>query len=213
MAKSENAEVRGLQLALETGKYSDFTITCCAREWKVHRVILCSQSKYFELACEEKKFKEGASRILALEEDDADMVDHMLRFLYTSYYPNDADSGQQLLVNATVYALADKYQITALKNLAKYKFESALHSGWDIVNFSEVVGMVYTTTLASDRALRDCLAPFLVRHKKDLRENEAFMGVAIANRSGTVVLGVTLPSSVYEGMASAVAYYWLDDIG
>lgn len=105
------------------------------------------------------------------------MVDHMLRFLYTSYYPNDADSGQQLLVNATVYALADKYQITALKNLAKYKFESALHSGWDIVNFSEVVGMVYTTTLASDRALRDCLAPFLVRHKKDLRENEAFMGL------------------------------------
>lgn len=105
------------------------------------------------------------------------MVDHMLRFLYTSDYPANADSSQPLLVNAKVYALADKYQITALKDLAKDKFEAALSSGWDIIGFPEVIGMVYTTTLASDRALRDCLAPFLVKHKEDLRENEAFMGL------------------------------------
>ncbi|MCT4574108.1 BTB/POZ domain-containing protein, partial [Bacillus thuringiensis] len=29
-------------------KYSDMTITCCGEEFKAHRVIVCSQSKFFD---------------------------------------------------------------------------------------------------------------------------------------------------------------------
>ena len=105
------------------------------------------------------------------------MIDHMLRFLYTSDYPDDADDSRPLLVNTKVYALADKYQITALKDHAKKKFKTALSWSWDIISFPEVVGMVYTTTLASDRGLRDCLVPFMTKHKEKLRESKAFMGL------------------------------------
>lgn len=101
----------------------------------------------------------------------------MLRFLYASDYPDNAEGSDQLLVNAKVYALADKYQIGPLKDLAKEKFSAALKSGWDIVNFPEVIEAVYRTTLASDRALRDCLAPFMKKHIEELRKHKGFMGL------------------------------------
>lgn len=39
-------------------RYSDFTIRCGARSWKVHKVIISSVSEYFEKACS-GEFKVG----------------------------------------------------------------------------------------------------------------------------------------------------------
>ena len=105
------------------------------------------------------------------------MVDNMLRFLYTSDYQDDAEGGRPLLVDAKMYAIGDKYGIDALKSLAKKKFSDALDAGWDIVSFPEVIETVYTTTITSDRGLRDCLAPVLLEHKDDLHEHEGFIGL------------------------------------
>ena len=33
------------------GKFSDITVKCREREWKLHRVILASQSKFFDVCC------------------------------------------------------------------------------------------------------------------------------------------------------------------
>ena len=102
------------------------------------------------------------------------MVDNMLRFLYTSNYRDDADGDRPLLVNAKMYGLGDKYDIEALKHLAKEKFSVALDAGWDIISFPEVIDTVYSTTLASDRGLRDCLTAVLLKHKGELHEHEGF---------------------------------------
>ena len=106
----------------------------------------------------------------------------MLRFLYTSSYADDADGNRPLLVDAKVYALAVKYDIGALKDLAKEKFAEALGDSWDIVSFPEVVETVYSTTLASDRGLRDYLVPVIVEHKAELREHEGFIGLVLKNK-------------------------------
>ena len=73
-----------------------------------------------------------------------------------------------------MYGLGDKYNIDALKDLAEGKFSIALGAGWDIVSFPEVIETVYSTTLASDRGLRDCLTPVLLEHKEELHEHEGF---------------------------------------
>jgi len=40
----------GLGKALIEGKYPDVTITCGNREFKVHRLVVCTQSAWFDLA-------------------------------------------------------------------------------------------------------------------------------------------------------------------
>ena len=37
---------------LESGKYSDLTLTCDSRSWKVHKGVLCLQSDFFAKACD-----------------------------------------------------------------------------------------------------------------------------------------------------------------
>jgi len=70
---------------LSTGDFSDFTIVCGDREFKVHRVVLCAQSRYFRAACKEESFKEGTSRRLELQEDP-EVFEGVLSFLYTGDY-------------------------------------------------------------------------------------------------------------------------------
>lgn len=43
--------VSGKKTLLETGKYSDFTITVNERQWRVHKSVLCTQSEYFDGMC------------------------------------------------------------------------------------------------------------------------------------------------------------------
>jgi len=121
--------------------------------------------------------KEGTSGEIDLQEDDPNMVHNMLRFLYVSDYQDDVEGDRPLLVNANMYAMGDKYRIVDLKDLAKMKFSDALEAGWDIVSFPEVIETVYTTTLSSDRGLRDCLTPVLLKHKQELHEHEGFKGL------------------------------------
>ena len=177
--------------ALQSGKYHDLIIRCESREWKVHRVILCASSDYFGTICEATfkvraqqsskpvlmTAKEGLSGEIDLKDDEPDMVDNMLQFLYTSNYQDNADGGRPLLVNAKMYSIGDKYNIPTLKTLATEKFSAALGASWDIVGFPEVIETVYTTTPGSDRGLRDCLAPVLVEHKKELHDHEGFVGL------------------------------------
>lgn len=43
---------RNIDSAFASAKYSDFTIHCGDRAWKVHKLIICSQSEYFQRLCD-----------------------------------------------------------------------------------------------------------------------------------------------------------------
>lgn len=42
----------GIKSVFESSKYSDFTIRCRGKEFKVHRIILCPRSTFFAAACD-----------------------------------------------------------------------------------------------------------------------------------------------------------------
>ena len=89
---------------LESGKYSDFTITCGDRTFKVHRGIICAQSDFFQAVCA-SKFKvlqpftatcasthtcqESIEAKVDLPEDEPEIVARVLEYLYTANYDED----------------------------------------------------------------------------------------------------------------------------
>ncbi|KAI9711495.1 MAG: hypothetical protein M1820_002058 [Bogoriella megaspora] len=60
-----------------------------------------------------------------------------------------------MVIHAKVYAIADKYDIPGLKDLAKGKFEAQVSKHWDCVEFSDALEEVYCSTVDGNRGLRD----------------------------------------------------------
>ncbi|KAK6439381.1 hypothetical protein LTR95_004411 [Oleoguttula sp. CCFEE 5521] len=60
-----------------------------------------------------------------------------------------------LLLHTRVYALAEKFDIPSLKQLAQQKFEIAMACFYDSSEFADAIEEVYCSTIDSDRGLRD----------------------------------------------------------
>ncbi|KAI8627889.1 BTB/POZ protein [Xylariaceae sp. FL1651] len=66
---------------LDTGLFSDVTVTCGDSEWKLHRAILSTRSDWFRAAlC--GNFDEAESRIINLHEQNPDIVRILIEWIY-----------------------------------------------------------------------------------------------------------------------------------
>ncbi|KAF5625025.1 hypothetical protein F52700_9400 [Fusarium sp. NRRL 52700] len=74
-----------LATLVHSEKFSDMTIICGARRFKTHRAVVCTQSPFFDKAMS-GDYMESTSRSIKLPEDDPDVVERFLEFLYTGNY-------------------------------------------------------------------------------------------------------------------------------
>ncbi|KAF4963623.1 hypothetical protein FSARC_8408 [Fusarium sarcochroum] len=72
-------------------KFSDMIILCDGREFKAHRAIVCTQSSFFDKALS-NNLKEATDRVIELPEDDPDILERFLEFLYTGTYSDGVKS-------------------------------------------------------------------------------------------------------------------------
>ena len=104
--------------------------------------------------------QEAASRVIDLLEDYPHFVDLMLAYFYAHDYNdgflnwdhNNKDDVGPMFENIELYALADKYGVTPLKEMAKNKFIKALNSfnHYDSRPFLNVLESIYNPCLCSD---------------------------------------------------------------
>lgn len=93
--------------------------------------------------------------------------------MYTTDYDlpttsNTREEHLSLVFHANMYAIADKYDIAALKNLAKDKYSSELVSvAGDFIAFFTSIPCVYSTTNDSDRTLRNVVVQHARLRAKD----------------------------------------------
>ncbi|KAJ3518930.1 hypothetical protein NM208_g14327 [Fusarium decemcellulare] len=66
-------------------EFSDMAIICRGKEFKVHRAVVCPQSRFFRAALT-SNFREGISQTIELPEDDPDILERFLEFMYTGSY-------------------------------------------------------------------------------------------------------------------------------
>lgn len=79
-----------------------------------------------------------------------------------------------LLTHTRVYALAEKYDIPALKDLAKSKFEMAMACYYDSPEFADAIEEVYCSTIDNDRGLRDVVLQAFRSHPQLASTQDVF---------------------------------------
>jgi ABC-type branched-subunit amino acid transport system substrate-binding protein len=85
----------------------------------------------------------------------------------------EAVRSPNLIIHATVYALAEKYGVAGLKALALEKFSEEADQHWDNTDFVQAATEVYTGTPKNDRGMRDIVVSTFMQHKSLLRKLEA----------------------------------------
>lgn len=108
-------------------------------------------------------------RANTLQEDDPKAVEIMIQYFYAFDYEIEHDETPQdngldnglLCAHSMVYAIADKYQVTDLKSLARTRFADSLIKGG--VSIYHAVDHVFDSTPDTDYGLRDiCLLSYAV---------------------------------------------------
>ncbi|KAI4244431.1 MAG: hypothetical protein LQ352_006804 [Teloschistes flavicans] len=95
----------------DNGRFTDLTLNCRGREWQCHKVIVCSQSRFFEAACSTGYHV----RRLDLTDDDPDLVTIMIEFLYMGEYkPDRMKRYLHTHQHIAMHGLGEKYAIPAL---------------------------------------------------------------------------------------------------
>ena len=82
------------------------------------------------------------------------MIHIMLYFLYHYNYAFE-DGGEELIVHALVYAIADKYRVDGLAKLAEGYFMFAFEERWNSHEMQSAIRLVYSSTPPQARGLRD----------------------------------------------------------
>ena len=172
-----------LNKAYQAGRYTDLKITCGSTEFKVHKIILCSQSKVFDAMCSSHflvctifgrphnimntrmliTLQEASTNTIDLTKDTPSLVARLIDCLYLGTYndfkaQDDAEYWKWAhQLHAEMFSLGDKYDCAVLKELALAKFkEHANRNGvHNLLGFIASIPIIYSSTPDSERTLRD----------------------------------------------------------
>lgn len=108
---------------LHTGAYSDIKITCQGSEFNVHRTVLIASGGDFFRAAILGPWKEAATSVIDLPENEPSIIARVLFFIYTGEYLNELVSTKP----SQLHSVLDLYKQNSEDN-AKLRDEWNLHT-------------------------------------------------------------------------------------
>ncbi|KAI1080042.1 BTB/POZ protein [Whalleya microplaca] len=133
---------------LKSGLFSDVLVKCDGREWNLHKAILCSRSQWFRAALT-NGFQESMTGVITLEEQDAEVVDWLIYYIYKEEFPRVITGNHNTIFThlTCLYKAADFFQLDRAQRLCIDMLKVELHG----TNF---------ITILSDREGSRGLMPF-----------------------------------------------------
>ena len=110
----QNQLVQDLDSALLSKNHSDVTVECDGKEFHCHQVILTTRSPVFQTMLETSK-KEKEKRTVEVNDMNFEVLEDLLKYIYTGHAPNVDDHVEDL------FAAAERYQLDKLKELCEVK--------------------------------------------------------------------------------------------
>ncbi|KAF2666738.1 POZ domain-containing protein [Microthyrium microscopicum] len=143
---------------LESRDFADFKIVCEGRVWNVHRVIISARSDYFRAVCT-AKFKEAKNKLINIKDENPEMIDKLLAFIYTKRLPSP-----QFTDAAGYYHLCRVGDFFGVKDLADQAFLALRTSIEAKLSFEDRTATAFAT-IEREISLACVIAPMLERLK------------------------------------------------
>lgn len=192
---------------------SDVTICLGNRRVYAHRIALCRGSKYFASMLAGRfqvsqmpaappdwvsqtnfEQQESASKEIELKEDDSGAMLALLRFLYDLPYNAEANSKwvSSLQPHASVYVVADKYQLDSLKEAVANNMQKILtsktytnnlgHLRWcdsfkNAGDFFGTLNTILEVTTTQDTQAREVLICFIIHNINFFRKQDKLLSL------------------------------------
>ncbi|KAF4430520.1 Kelch 8 [Fusarium acutatum] len=155
---------------------SDAVIRCNGQEFALHSLVLFCHSDYFKKQLT-GPWKESEDKIIDIKDFEANIVEAMLRFVYSFDYDVPPDT-PPMIFQAKVYQKGDKYRIETLKKHSLDKFKSVTKEAEVTTEYAsdlaDAITTAYTTTPPEDRGLRDIVMQSSYKVFDELMGNESF---------------------------------------
>ena len=114
--------------------------------------------------------QEAGENKIKLDEDDPQVVEAMLHYLYHGTYGDAGNATTDLpsiLLDVKVFVIADKYFVEPLKAVACRKFGEHCKDEWKTADFAQAVQELYESGV-EDKSLKDVALAAVRIHAKDL---------------------------------------------
>ncbi|KAK3719605.1 hypothetical protein LTR37_004142 [Vermiconidia calcicola] len=170
--------IAGLQ---NNADFSDLTIKCHGREFRVHRAVVCQFSPVIADQCN-STFREGVLREIEHEQYTASTVERMLSYMYSQWYTvtgdrpiaNSSAGNDGARKDSFVHGIADYYNIPLLQQLAADRFRGSIKERWS-QGLVEVIREVYDKAGSNDKGLVDALSQAASEHSTQLMTDTDFL--------------------------------------
>ncbi|KAK5165451.1 uncharacterized protein LTR77_008980 [Saxophila tyrrhenica] len=142
------------------GQFSDLKIRCGAREWAVHKAILCPRSEYFDRIVN-SGFKKSHENLIELHDENPDIVHLTLEWLYNErYVPAGMTYTSKWGIHKAVFEIADKYLLKDLQNVALQAFlDCEISEDMEgLVKLGKLIGNMAPANPVLQQAVVDCLS-------------------------------------------------------
>ncbi|KAK4894437.1 hypothetical protein LTR27_007323 [Elasticomyces elasticus] len=126
---------------------------------------------FFVGACE-GQFKEATENVVTLHEDEAEVVDAMLRYMYTNDYYDDCSDMDPRVFNVRMVAVAEKYFVDNLTRFAVRKLRDQVNKEEGSDGWAEAIEVAYAISADSSHELSDVLFDFVIGGLHDLLNTE-----------------------------------------
>lgn len=194
-------ESSSLRRSQDKGEFTDLILSHEAGRFKVHQIIVCTQSRVFHKACTggfeveigfliqnitEIVKQETFTGVIEIADISYLELKKMVNFFYSMDYDDDIpemteqEAGPRLSLlqlHARMFALGDRYDIPGLREVAVKKYSSRCAVFWDPLELIGSVCDVYRRTPASIRQLRNAACILMRKNLPKMLDDEAAMTV------------------------------------
>ncbi|RDI83877.1 hypothetical protein Vi05172_g6279 [Venturia inaequalis] len=164
----------GMAELLDSGEYSDMSVTCKQKVFKVHKAVVCTRSNFFRNAMKNGTFKESETGNIDLSDDDPLAVEAVLRFVYQGSYSSLAKGNKDaMILHARVYNLAEMYAIKSLKTMAATELEKLAETDFKLPALPLAIKEIYENCQVDDKTLRDIVVRVVLSNYDSLLKPSA----------------------------------------